>query len=94
MALKEHFDGPGSNIRLKAAAYAAIKRSEYKDAKNFDYELYRRIHTQAHSDLARYGEPVPETKKVKDFLDWHNRFIFTTRQVYHSRFHSPHAEFP
>jgi len=69
MALKEHFNGPGSKIRLKAAAYAAIKRSEYKDAKNFDYELYRRIHTQAHSDLARYGEPVPETKKVKDFLD-------------------------
>jgi hypothetical protein len=69
LTLKEHFNGPGSKIRLKAAAYAAIKRAEYKGAKNFDYELYRRIHTQAHSDLARYGEPVPETKKVKDFLD-------------------------
>jgi hypothetical protein len=69
LALKEHFDGPGNKIRLKAAAYAAIKCAEYKGTKNFDYELYRRIHTQAHSDLARYGEPVPETKKVKDFLD-------------------------
>jgi hypothetical protein len=68
-ALKEHFEGPSNQMRLKASAYAAIKRAEYKGAKNFDYELYRRIHTQAHSDLARYGEPVPEAKKVKDFLD-------------------------
>ncbi len=68
-ALKEHFEGPSNQLRLKASAYAAIKRAEYKGAKNFDYELYRRIHTQAHSDLARYGEPVPEAKKVKDFLD-------------------------
>jgi len=68
-ALKEHFEGPSNQLRLKASAYAAIKRAEYKGAKNVDYELYRRIHTQAHSDLARYGEPVPEAKKVKDFLD-------------------------
>jgi hypothetical protein len=69
LTLKEHFDGPGSKIRLKAAAYAAFKRAECKGAKNFDFELYRRIHNQAHSDLVRYGEPIPETKKVKDFLD-------------------------
>jgi hypothetical protein len=65
LALKEHFDGPGSKIHLKAAAYAAIKRAEYKGAKNFDYELYRRIHTQAHSNLARYGEPVPESNRSR-----------------------------
>jgi hypothetical protein len=69
LALKEHFDGPSSQIRLKASAYASIHRAEYKGAKNFDFELYRRIHTQAHLDLARYREPVPETNKVKDFLD-------------------------
>jgi hypothetical protein len=54
---------------LKSAAYAAIKRTEYKGAKNFDFDLYKRIHTQAHADLKHYGEPVPETKKVKYFLD-------------------------
>jgi len=69
LALKEHFDGPSNQIRLKAEAYAAIRRAEYKGSKNFSYELYRRIHTQAHSDLARFGEPVPEVKKVKDILD-------------------------
>jgi len=69
LALKEHFDGPSNQIRLKAEAYMSICRAEYKGAKNFSYELYRRIHTQAHSDLARFGEPVPEVKKVKDFLD-------------------------
>ena len=69
LALKEHFDGPSNQIRLKAEAYASIRRAEYKGAKNFSYELYRRIHTQAHSDLSRFGDSVPEVKKVKDFLD-------------------------
>jgi len=68
-SLKEHFDGPSNQIRLKAVAYAAIKRAEYKGEKNYDFELYRRVHTQAHIDLERYGEPAPEAKKVKDFLD-------------------------
>jgi len=68
-ALQSHFEGVGGQIRLKTAAYASIKRAEYKGAKNFDFDLYKRIHTQAHADLKRYGEPVPETKKVKDFLD-------------------------
>jgi hypothetical protein len=54
---------------MKTAAYASIKRAEYKGAKNFDFDLYKRIHTQAHADLKRYGKPVPEMKKVKDFLD-------------------------
>jgi hypothetical protein len=67
--LKEHFDGPSNQIRLKAAAYVAIRRAEYKGAKNFDYALYCHIHTQALSDLARYGELAPKTKKVKNFLD-------------------------
>jgi hypothetical protein len=67
--LKAHFEGVGSQIRLKTAAYASIKRADYKGHKYFDFDLYKKIHTQAHSDLKRYGEPVPETKKVKDFLD-------------------------
>lgn len=68
-ALQAHFEGVSGQIRLKSAAYAAIKRAEYKGAKNFDFDLYKRVHTQAHADLKRYGEPVAETKKVKDFLD-------------------------
>ena len=68
-ALQAHFEGTGGQIRMKTAAYASIKRAEYKGSKNFDFDLYKRIHTQAHADLKRYGEPVPEMKKVKDFLD-------------------------
>jgi len=68
-ALQAHFEGIGGQIRMKTAAYASIKRAEYKGAKNFDFDLYKRIHTQAHADLKRYGEPVREMKKVKDFLD-------------------------
>jgi hypothetical protein len=68
-ALQAHYEGVSGQIRMKTAAYAAIKRAEYKGAKNFDFDTYKRIHTQAHADLKRYGEPVPETKKVKDFLD-------------------------
>jgi len=68
-SLQAHYEGVGSQIRLKNAAYSSIKRAEYKGTKNFDFDLYKKIQTQAHSDLKRYGEPVPETKKVKDFLD-------------------------
>ena len=68
-ALHAHFEGVGGQIRMKTSAYASIKRAEYKGAKNFDFDLYKRIHTQAHADLKRYGEPVPEMKKVKDVLD-------------------------
>jgi hypothetical protein len=68
-ALHAHFKGVGGQIRIKTAAYASIKRTEYKGAKNFDFDLYKHIHMQAHADLKRYGEPVPERKKVKDFLD-------------------------
>jgi hypothetical protein len=68
-ALLSHFKGVGSQIRLKTSTYASIKRMEYKGSKNFDFDLYKHIHTQAHADLKWYGEPVPETKKVKDFLD-------------------------
>jgi hypothetical protein len=68
-SLQAHYEGVGSQIHLKNAAYSSIKRAEYKGAKNFDFDLYKKIHTQAHSDLKRYGGPVPETKKVKDFLD-------------------------
>jgi len=46
---------------MKTAAYASAK---YKGAKNFDFELYKRIHTQVHADLKRYGEPVPEMRDV------------------------------
>jgi hypothetical protein len=69
-ALYAHFEGVSRQIRMKTAAYASIKRAEYKGAKNFDFYLYKRIHTQAHADLKHYGEPyIPEMKKVKDFLD-------------------------
>ena len=68
-ALQAHYEGVGGQIRMKTAAYASIKWAEYKGAKNFDFDLYKKIHTQAHADLKQYGEPVPETKKVKDFLD-------------------------
>jgi hypothetical protein len=68
-ALQAHFEGIGGQIRMKTAAYASIKRAEYKGSKNFDFDLYKRIHMQAHADLKRNGEPIPEMKKVKDFLD-------------------------
>jgi hypothetical protein len=68
-ALQAHFEGVGGQIRMKTAAYASIKRAEYKGSKNFDFDLYKQIQTQAHANLKCYGEPVPEMKKVKDFLD-------------------------
>jgi len=57
-ALYAHFEGVSRQIRMKTAAYASIKRAEYKGAKNFVFYLYKRIHTQAHANLKHYGEPV------------------------------------
>jgi hypothetical protein len=36
--------------------------------RNFDFSTYVAIHQNAHQDLIRLDEPIPENKKVRDFL--------------------------
>ena len=56
--------------RTKQECYDAISKDSYQGPRrNFDFNTYVGIHQQAHQDLVRLGEPVPENKKVRDFLN-------------------------
>jgi len=56
-------------MHSKQQCYDAIAKANYQGARrNFDFSSYVAIHQQAHQDLARLGEPIPENKKVRDFL--------------------------
>jgi PAS domain-containing protein len=53
--------------RLSAAL---IAKAVYKGiVRGFDFTSYVMIHQQAHQDLTRLGRPVPEGKKIRDFLN-------------------------
>jgi len=66
----QYFEGDTMKARLKAAAYQAITKANYQGPRrNFEFSTYVTIHQRAHQDLARYNEPVPELKKVRDFLE-------------------------
>jgi len=56
-------------MRTKQECYDTIAKAVYKgNITKFDFNIYVTIHQQAHQDLLRLGEPVPEGKKVHDFL--------------------------
>ncbi len=69
-ALKAFYEGDSMNSRLKDAAYNNLLKANYQGPRrNFEFSTYVTIHQKAHEELARFGEPVPELKKVRDFLD-------------------------
>jgi hypothetical protein len=56
-------------MRSKQECYDAIAKVNYQGPRqNFDFTTDVSIHQQAHQDLIRLGEPIPENKKVRDFL--------------------------
>jgi hypothetical protein len=68
-ALMEHYEGSSVINRNKEAAYAALRHAKYHgECHNFSFESYVTMHQQARQDLKRYGEEVPESKKVRDLL--------------------------
>jgi hypothetical protein len=68
-SLTAHYEGDSVVNRNKEAAYASILKAEYLgDRRHFTFETYVTLHQQAHLDLERYGEAVPESKKVRDLL--------------------------
>ena len=69
-ALVTYYEGDSMCQRIKAAAYQLILKANYQGPRrNFDFGTYVTAHQQAHQDLAHYGEPIPEFKKVQVFLD-------------------------
>jgi hypothetical protein len=55
--------------RSKQECHDAISKSNYQGVKrNFNFSTYVAIHQQGHQDLICLGEPVPENKKVRNYL--------------------------
>jgi hypothetical protein len=68
-ALIAYYEGDAMQTRSKQECYNAISKATYQGAKhNFDFGTYVAIHQQANQDIVRLGEPIPENKKVRDFL--------------------------
>ncbi len=69
MSLINYYKGDSAKARSKQECYDAIAKATYLGARrNFNFSSYVAIHQQAHQDLVRLGEPLPENKKVRDFL--------------------------
>jgi hypothetical protein len=65
-----YYEGDSAKTRGKQEGNDAISKASYLGPRrNFDFSSYVAIHQQAHQDLHRLGEPVPENKKVRDFLN-------------------------
>jgi hypothetical protein len=68
-SLITYYKGDSMKTRSKQECYDAIAKATYQGTKrNFDFSTYVAVHQQAHQDLIRLGEPIPENKKVRDFL--------------------------
>ncbi len=68
-ALIEYYEGDAMQVRTKQQCYDSIAKANYQGPRRgFDFSSYVAIHQQAHQDLSRLGEPIPENKKVRDFL--------------------------
>ena len=69
-SLTAHYDGVNNKTMTKDEAYNLIRTSQYMGEKrHFNFEKYLTIHIKAHQDLADNGEPMPESRKVREFLD-------------------------
>jgi hypothetical protein len=64
LALKRQCEGTSAVQSRKAAAYARYNGQK----RTFTFDNYVEVHQGAHNTLLDLDEPVPETKKVTDFL--------------------------
>lgn len=68
-SLVAHYKGSSQMSKTKQGAYDEINNATYSGEKrNYTFENYVNRHTKAHQTLEEYNEPVPESKKVDDFL--------------------------
>ena len=67
--LVTHAEGPQAKVLQKQAARAAISNAVYTGKGNYTFDRYINTHKEAHTELDRLEEPVPETQKVTDFMD-------------------------
>jgi hypothetical protein len=69
LALMAHFEGDSYCNHNIEDAYAILEHIHYEgECKGFNFEKFVEKHNGAFLELARYGEPVLETKKLRDSL--------------------------
>ena len=69
LTLKRQNEGENSTMIRKQKAYSAIRNLAFAGPKkHWSFSQYVTAHQKAHNELASCLEPVPETKKVTDFL--------------------------
>jgi hypothetical protein len=69
LALRNQAKGNSAKRTRKAKAYGSISGARYRsDRRNFNFAHYVQIHQDGHNELLELEEPVPEMKKVQDFL--------------------------
>ena len=69
LALRGHYEGESFLNKQKEDTYKVLEGAHYKGERaTFTFEHFAGILTKGYNDLQRYGEPVLETKKVRDLL--------------------------
>jgi hypothetical protein len=69
LALKTQAEGISAQLTRKQAAYAKLASAAYNGPrKGYDFSSFVAMHQDAHNELLDLDEPVPESKKVTDFL--------------------------
>jgi hypothetical protein len=66
-ALQAHSEGESYMNKQKEEAYQIVENLHYKGERaTFTFEHFTGQLTKAYNDLQRYGEPIIESKKVRD----------------------------
>jgi hypothetical protein len=69
LALRAHYEGESFLNKQKEEAYKTIDNLHYKGERTtFTFEHFTGLLTRSYNDLQRFGEPVLESKKVRDLL--------------------------
>jgi hypothetical protein len=70
LAVKAQAEGQSAVITQRAAAYKMIKDAKFLSVNSrYTFDQYIADHQKGHNELLRLLEPVPETKKVNEFLE-------------------------
>jgi hypothetical protein len=68
LMLQKQAEGDYAQTAKKNQAYLLIKKAHFSGKGKFTLAQYTAVHQSAHNKLEACGEPVPETKKVSDYL--------------------------
>jgi hypothetical protein len=69
LALRAYYEGEGFRNRNVEEAYSILEHIFYEGEKRgFTYEKFLERHNECYLELERHGEPVIESKKIRDFL--------------------------